>query len=96
MSQRARVGHSTNNPILFNTNDGYYAAYKLTRDPFFGPPPPWIQRAVEFLFSQIFGASAVLATSAAVWYLLAGNGPACVASAVLSSVCSSYFWQRIR
>ncbi len=95
MSDKKRLGYSNANGIIFNTNDGFYFAHKLSHDPFCDQRGV-AQRVVEFLFSQIFGASAVLATSAAVWYLLAGNGPACVASAVLSSVCSSYFWRRIR
>jgi hypothetical protein len=79
--------------IFQGSGDTMYVAYPLNTE----DQSKWRwHRRVEFLFSQIFGTCAVLATSAAVWYLLDGNGPLCVASAVLASVCSSYFWSRVR
>jgi hypothetical protein len=79
--------------FIFKGPDGMYVAYPLHEKD--QAKWRWHNR-VEFLFSQIFGASAVLATSATVYYLLAGDAPRCVASAVLSSVCSSLFWTRVK
>lgn len=55
-----------------------------------------MQRAVEILFAQIFGTSAVLATCAAVWYLLVGDAVSCVISALVASISSTWFQFKLR
>jgi hypothetical protein len=83
---------NSNRSFLFRGQDGVYIAYPLTEGDQTGFK--WKHR-VEFLFSQVFGTASVLATTAAVYYLLVGNGPYCVAGAVLSSICTSLFIRRI-
>lgn len=79
--------------FIFSGSDGMYVAYPLGDAGF--NAVRW-QRRVEFLFSQIFGTCGALATSASVYYLLIGDAPYCVASAVLSSFCFSLFWKRVK
>ncbi len=77
--------------FIFAGKDCMYVAYPLSNRHL----PSKVQQLAEFGFSQIFGASSVLATCATFHYLREGDTALCIAGAVLSSFCTSLFYKRI-